>query len=70
MDHLTESDKDMYFGIAANNLAMKLGANALPYAHMALAKMRSIGDCEGLDIWIEIEKRLTLKQDIAAETLH
>lgn len=70
MEQLSKSEIDSYFGIVADNLAINLGENALPYAHIALAKMRALGDCEGLNIWIEIEKRLSLKQEATAQTLH
>lgn len=70
MDVLPEADKDMFLQVAAENLARNLGARALPYAHAALAKMRSRGDEEGLDLWIELERRLTICSDVEVHALH
>jgi len=54
-----EFEKDIYFGIVAENLTRNLGDKALGYAHEALRKMKALGDQEGFDLWLEIERRLT-----------
>ena len=70
MQTLPESDKDMYFGMVATNLSRNLGDEALTYAQAALQKMRTLGDEEGLGIWIEIEQRLSLMAQETAAFFH
>ncbi len=54
-----EFEKDVYFGIVAENLTKNFGDKALSYAHEALRKMKVLGDDEGFDLWLEIERHLT-----------
>ena len=58
MDSHLDFDKDMYFGIVADNLLKNLGTDAFYYADEALKKMRAIGDDEGFDLWMSIQDHL------------
>ncbi|MCK0069216.1 MULTISPECIES: hypothetical protein [Kordiimonas] len=54
-------DPNVYYGIVADNLLKNLGPKALHYADHALAKMKSLGDEKGLDIWLNIHEHLIMR---------
>lgn len=54
-------DPNVYYGIVAENLLKNLGAKALHYADHALAKMKTLGDDKGLDIWLNIHQHLIMR---------
>ncbi len=54
-------DTSIYYSYVADNMLKNLGEKALIYADEALVKMRSLGDDEGLDIWMNIHEHLTIK---------
>jgi len=59
MQQAYDFDTDVYFDYVAENLLRTLGPKALHYADEALAKMRSLDDEEGFDIWQSIQKSMT-----------
>lgn len=56
-------DPNIYFGHVADNLLNKFGGKALDYADEALRKMRAIGDDEGFNMWLGVQKHLNLKAE-------
>lgn len=58
MPELQEFDPEIYFGIAAETLLRRFGDRALHYAGEALRKMRLIGDEDGFEMWLAIERQM------------
>lgn len=58
MPELQDFDPETYFGIAAETLLARFGDRALFYAGEALRKMRLIGDEDGFEMWLAIERRM------------
>ena len=61
MPQLEDFDTNVYFGIAADNLLTNLGSKAHIYADEAIKKMHAIGDDEGFDMWLGIQRHLAQK---------
>ena len=58
MPEMQDFDPDIYFGIAAENLLRNFGERALYYAEEALKKMRALGDDDGFDMWLGIQRQM------------
>lgn len=57
-------DPNVYFGHVAQNLLNKFGTKAVTYADEALKKMRLLGDDEGFEMWLGVQRHLTMKAEL------
>ena len=49
----------------AKNLRQNLGARAVPMAHQAIERMRSLSDEVGLKLWLAIHARMVAEENKA-----
>ncbi|WND03819.1 hypothetical protein QGN29_05450 [Temperatibacter marinus] len=57
-------DPNIYFGHVADNLLKNFGNKAIGMAEDALKKMRLLGDNEGFDMWLGVQRHLTMKAEL------